>query len=103
MRTTCPETYASDEAGTFKLVLLRLGKDDRWRAGVVADGELVIEGPQANGPSQALNDILDAISDRLAKYIQRAWNDGEGEEGKEVKIGVKEDRHGARFAVEKPA
>ena len=99
LKATCPD-LVSDSAGDYKLVVLQMGHPDRWRTGVVVDWQMVIEGPQADTPLRALNECFDAIARKLAEHIPRAWSEKDDDD-QQLKIGVREDGTGARFAVEK--
>ncbi|KAF2771771.1 hypothetical protein EJ03DRAFT_357955 [Teratosphaeria nubilosa] len=108
MHVLCPAAYGPHNQSHWTLVmLLRARNPDIWRAGVAADGLLVIEGPDGGVKAEALNLLFEAISAKLARSVKRSWlRQGNsalgGDDGAEAETGLEEDGNtGARFASER--
>ncbi|KAK5121009.1 hypothetical protein LTR85_005793 [Meristemomyces frigidus] len=95
MQNLCPTAYEPHNKGRYTVVTLLIQTDpERWRAGLVCDGLLVIEGPENGYKQDAMMTLSEVISARLAKAIQRAWDVDDAE------TDVEEHASGARFATE---
>lgn len=95
MQVPCPTAFGPHNRGRYAVVtLLTQQTPERWRAGLVCDGQLVIEGPEDPYRQDAMYTLSEAIAARLAKSIPRVW------EGEDAETSVEEHASGARFASE---